>query len=69
MNDNLRRIVVKCNANAVDLDVSIHLNSSNPPGDGTETYVYSTGSKAKPYALEDEPHALSQAVKSLPALG
>ena len=50
MNDNLRRIVAKCNANAVDLDVSIHLNSSNPPGDGTETYVYSTGSKAKPYA-------------------
>lgn len=34
--DNLRRIVKKCNAHAVDLDVSIHFNSFKPDinGDG-----------------------------------
>lgn len=48
-NANLKAIVNKCNAHSVDLDVSIHLNAS-PGGTGTEVYVYSDASKAKPYA-------------------
>lgn len=48
--DNLYRIVEKCNDHQVDLDVSIHLNCSDGRGHGTETYVYSSNSKAKPYA-------------------
>lgn len=45
-NANLSNIVKKCNAHAVDLDVSIHLNSgrNDPSGDnstgGTEVYGY-----------------------------
>lgn len=36
-NQNLQRIVSKCNAHSVDLDVSIHLNSgrNDYPGDGS----------------------------------
>lgn len=45
--NNLYRIVEKCNAHTVDLDVSIHLNCSNGKGHGTETLIYSSGSKAK----------------------
>jgi N-acetylmuramoyl-L-alanine amidase len=48
--DNLYLIVKKCNAHDVDLDVSIHLNCSNGQGHGTETLIYSSGSKAKSYA-------------------
>lgn len=54
--DVLKKIVAKCNAHSVDLDVSIHFNSGagNPSGNGkttgVEAYVYSTSSKAKPYA-------------------
>lgn len=48
--DNLYQIVKKCNAHEVDLDVSIHLNCSNGQGHGTETLIYSSGSKAKKYA-------------------
>lgn len=53
---NLNQIVEKCNAHAVDLDVSIHFNSGakdssgNRKTTGVEVYVYSTSSKAKPYA-------------------
>lgn len=36
---NLRRIVDKCNAHAVDLDVSIHLNAGG--GTGVEVWCYS----------------------------
>lgn len=45
---NLKAIIYKCNAHSVDLDVSIHLNASG--GTGTEVYIYSNNSKAKPYA-------------------
>ena len=45
--NNLYRIVEKCNAHKVDLDVSIHLNCYNGQGHGTETLIYSSGSKAK----------------------
>lgn len=54
--DVLNRIVKSCNADLVDLDVSIHFNSGakdnegNGRSTGTETYVYSVNSKAKPYA-------------------
>lgn len=52
----LTKIVNACNAHTVDLDVSIHLNSGagdksgNDKSTGTEVYVYSTTSEAKPYA-------------------
>ena len=55
-NDVLKKIVAKCNSHDVDLDVSIHLNSGKDDysGDGknggTEVWLYSTNSKAKPYA-------------------
>lgn len=55
-NDVLAKIVKKCNANSVDLDVSIHFNagasdkSGNGKTTGTEVYVYSTTSKANTYA-------------------
>ena len=54
--DVLKKIVSKCNAHDVDLDVSIHFNSGvgdasgNDKTTGVETYVYSTSSKAKTYA-------------------
>ena len=54
--DVLKKIVSRCNNHAVDLDVSIHFNSGagdkigNGKTTGVEAYVYSTSSKAKPYA-------------------
>lgn len=44
VNDNLYQIVAKCNANAVDLDISIHFNASDGNGHGTEVLVYSSAS-------------------------
>ncbi len=49
VNTNLARIVEKCNARRVDLDVSIHLNSgrNDYPGDGStggvEVWCYDSG--------------------------
>lgn len=54
--DVLKKIVEKCNAHTVDLDVSIHFNSGaadqkgNGKTTGVETFVYSASSKAKVYA-------------------
>lgn len=48
--DNLQRIVKKCNKHEVDLDVSIHLNCYNKQAHGTETLIFKSDSKAKPYA-------------------
>lgn len=54
--DVLKKIVEKCNAHKVDLDVSIHFNSGagdnggNGMTTGTEVLVYSASSKAKSYA-------------------
>ena len=54
--DVLSRIVKKCNAHEVDLDVSIHFNSGasdrrgNGRTTGTEVYVYSKSGKAAEYA-------------------
>lgn len=54
--DVLKKIVTKCNAHDVDLDVSIHFNAGagdsagNGVTTGTEVYIYNTNSKAKPYA-------------------
>ena len=54
--DVLSKIVAKCNQNSVDVDVSIHLNSGRNDciGDGstggTEVFLYTVDSKAKPYA-------------------
>lgn len=42
-NSNLYNIVAKCNAHAVDLDVSIHFNAYNGTAHGTEVWVH-TGS-------------------------
>ena len=56
--DVLKKIVAKCNAHPVDLDVSIHFNSgaSDLKGDGkttgVEVLVYSASSKATEYALK-----------------
>lgn len=47
---NLAAIVAKCNAHAVDLDVSIHFNASNGAGHGVEVCVYSKDSRAVSYA-------------------
>ncbi len=55
-NDVLKKIVKKCNAHTVDLDVSIHFNSGandkvgNGKTTGTEVFIYSSTSKAKKYA-------------------
>jgi N-acetylmuramoyl-L-alanine amidase len=49
-NDNLSRIVSKCNKHDVDLDVSVHLNCYNGSAHGTEVEIYSSESKAKKYA-------------------
>ena len=54
--DVLKKIVAKCNAHTVDLDVSIHFNAGagdsrgNDRTTGTEVYVYSSSSKSKSYA-------------------
>lgn len=54
--DVLQKIVAKCNEHAADLDVSIHFNAGaadakgNGSTTGTEVFVYSTTSEAKPYA-------------------
>lgn len=54
--DVLKKIVAKCNAHAVDLDVSIHFNSNaqDKQGDGestgTEVLVYSVNGGAYSYA-------------------
>ena len=49
--DVLQKIVAKCNAHEVDLDVSIHFNAgskdSNASTTGTEVFVYNANSKAK----------------------
>ncbi len=46
--DVLHRIVAKCNAHAVDCDISIHLNAGG--GHGTECEIYGTGGMAEQYA-------------------
>lgn len=54
--DVLNKIVAKCNAHAVDLDVSIHFNAGaedergNGKTTGVEVFVYSAASKAKAFA-------------------
>lgn len=64
--DILKKIVARCNANVVDLDVSIHFNAGankilNKVTTGTEVYVYSPNSKAK--------EAAQKIVNNLSALG
>ena len=55
-NDVLRKIIAKCNAHKVDLDISIHFNAGandrkgNGKSTGTEVLVYNAKSKALPYA-------------------
>ena len=63
--DVLKKIVSKCNAHEVDLDVSIHFNAAgNLPEDGkttgTEVLLYSGYSKAGDYAV-----AVSEAIEEL----
>lgn len=54
--DVLQKIVSKCNAHDVDLDISIHFNSGasdrngNGQTTGTEVFIYSSSSGAKVYA-------------------
>lgn len=51
--DVLNRIIRKCNAHKVDLDVSIHFNAaSNAQASGTEVYVYSDRSQVVNTARE-----------------
>lgn len=54
-NDVMNKIIAKCNAHTVDLDVSIHFNAGsnklfNKVTTGTEVFLYSTNSKAKSFA-------------------
>ena len=48
VNGNLAAIVAKCNAHAVDLDVSIHFNCYNGSAHGTEVFIYNWGTAAEP---------------------
>ncbi len=54
--DVLKKIVAKCNAHDVDLDISIHFNSGakdkegNKKTTGVEVFVFSASSEAKTYA-------------------
>lgn len=65
--DVLKKIVSKCNAHSVDLDVSIHFNSGagdkkgNGKTTGVEVLVYSTAGKSLPYA--------ERVLKKIAALG
>lgn len=65
--DVLSKIVTKCNAHEVDLDVSIHFNSGandktgNGKTTGTEVYCYNSSSKAITYA--------KKTVESITSLG
>lgn len=65
--DVLKRIVTKCNMHKVDLDISIHFNcgvgdkKGNGKMTGTEVYVYSKKSAAKP--------AAERVVEEIAALG
>ena len=65
--DVLKRIVTKCNKHKVDLDISIHFNcgvgdkKGNGKTTGTEVYVYSEKSAAKP--------AAERVVEEIAALG
>lgn len=65
--DVLAKIVKKCNAHDVDLDVSIHFNSGagdkkgNGKTTGTEVLIYNDSSKAKPIA--------EKVLKKITALG
>ena len=67
VNDNLTKIVAKCNAHSVDLDVSIHLNSGrkDKKGDGsvggTEIWVTASSGIKKT--------ASSRILKNMAALG
>lgn len=51
--DVLQKIVAKCNAHTVDLDVSIHLNSGG--GTGSEVWIYGAGGEAERYAKRIAP--------------
>ena len=64
--DVLSKIVTKCNAHKVDLDVSIHFNAGAKDQEdgkttGTEVFLFSAGSQAKHYA--------EGVVKAISALG
>ena len=54
--DVLKKIVEKCNAHDVNLDISIHFNAGagdrlgNNETTGTEVFIHNTESEAKPYA-------------------
>lgn len=65
--DVLNKIISKCNAHKVDLDISIHFNAGaedekgNGKTTGTEVLLYSSSSKAKAYA--------ERTLKEIEALG
>ena len=78
-NDVLKRIVQKCNAHSVDLDVSVHFNAGagdlkgNKKTTGTEVLVYATNKKPTAVAnkVVNEIAALgfkNRGVKSNPSL-
>jgi N-acetylmuramoyl-L-alanine amidase len=56
--DVLAKIVRKCNAHTVDMDISIHFNSGANDNDGNnkttgvEVYTYSSTSKLNPYGAD-----------------
>ena len=73
-NNNLYRIVEKCNKHKVDLDISLHFNAYNGQAHGVETEIYSEGSRAKKYAravtnmLSNKAGFINRGVKAMPYL-
>lgn len=64
-NANLSKIVSKCNAHKVDIDVSIHFNASGGSGHGTEVWVWKLDRAQNATAID----AANRVVKKIAGLG
>lgn len=64
-NENLRRIVSKCNLHKADLDISIHFNASGGSGHGTEVWVWKLDRAQNATAID----AANRVVKKIAGLG
>lgn len=64
-NANLSKIVAKCNAHKVDVDVSIHFNASGGSGHGTEVWVWKLDRVQNATAID----AANRVVKKIAGLG
>lgn len=64
-NENLRRIVSKCNLHKVDVDISIHFNASGGAGHGTEVWVWKLDREQNATAID----AATRVAKKISSLG